>query len=351
MDAFEAQEMDAELAADRRADLLEDNLSAEEDAGDAPPPRPNPRLIGSTDAAAILGLSRWAGPRDVYNRIVEGYERPRTFKMQRGLDLEDDVALAWSALNHRQIEKLASIDRVNGREWQRCSFDYVTVNFPKDLVEIKTTEHADGWGEEEDDVPTEYLIQCQVQLEAAGLRIAHVPVLVVGRGLDLRHKVTADPEMQSNILEALARFWTDHIVPKKPPEWTASEDAYEYLRSRWPRDVSSLRIASAEERRIIESLAARKAELSKLETETATLEIALKEQIRDAEGLALQVENKLVPLVTYRKAKDSDVTDYEAVAKTLASMLEIRGERVDSVFKQHTSARTGSRRLLLKVKG
>lgn len=312
---------------------------------------PNPRLLGSTDAAAVLGLSRWAGPRDVYNRIVDGWQRPRTEAMQRGLDLEADVALAWSALNRRQIEKLESIERVNGREWQRVSFDYVTTNFPKDLVEIKTTEHADGWGEEEDDIPTEYLIQCQVQLEAAQLRIAHVPVLVIGRGLDLRHKVTADPEMQSNIIEALARFWRDHIVAKKPPEWSASSDAHEYLRGRWPRDASKLRPASAEERAIVLKLAERKAALKALEVETETLEILVKEKIADAEGLALDEGGKLRPLVTYKKSKDSEVIDYEAVAGELASMLEIRGERVDDVFKKHTATRAGSRRLLLKVKG
>ena len=44
--------------------------------------------IGSTDAPAIAGLSRWANERDAFNRIVLGMEAKQTKDMLRGKTVE-----------------------------------------------------------------------------------------------------------------------------------------------------------------------------------------------------------------------------------------------------------------------
>src|SRR5262245_2060689 len=144
-------------------------------------PTPNPNLIldrpawlarrrqgiGSTDAAAILGKSRWKTALHVY--LDKRGELP---------DL-DSEAKAW----RRKLQSVAAAaneEETGNKLHMRSQSIYVHDEYPElvtsldrtvedgiedFILECKTSESADGWGQENsDDIPDDYLIQVQHQM-------------------------------------------------------------------------------------------------------------------------------------------------------------------------------------------
>lgn len=162
--------------------------------------------IGGSDAAAVLGLSKWKTPYQVWlEKRGEAAPIEDNEPMLWGRVLEPAIRQQYAERTGRTVRILDGMLRDETHPFMLANLDGVTDD--QRLVEIKTTRSAQEWGEPgTDEVPQAYLIQVQHYLSVTKLPVADVAVLIAGSDFRL-YEVPADPELQGMIIEAEADFW------------------------------------------------------------------------------------------------------------------------------------------------
>jgi putative phage-type endonuclease len=181
--------------------------------------------IGGSDIAAILGLSPWKTPLQVYlDKTSDNVEVTEENEAMLWGNILEGVVLAefekrFKTEAHgsqtRYVEdcRIATIDGMAVVDDIWC------------LLEVKTARTAQGWGESgTTEIPLHY--QCQVQhyLSIANLQRAYVVVLIGGS--DFRtYPIEADPEVGETLKTACEEFWNSYVVPRTPPPPTSYAEA------------------------------------------------------------------------------------------------------------------------------
>ena len=141
--------------------------------------------IGASEIAAVLGLSSYASPYDLW-MLKTGQAQP---DMEAENDaqifgnlLEDVIAREYARRNNCKVQKVKGMIVSKQYPWLFCSPDRKRVGAQIN-VQVKTAGmFARGWGEEEtDNIPNAYLVQVQQEMIVTGLPVTHIPVLVAGQ--------------------------------------------------------------------------------------------------------------------------------------------------------------------------
>lgn len=176
--------------------------------------------IGSSDAAAIVGVDPWRNAGDVYwSKLAETEDRPNS-AMQIGNRMEP-VLLDLAEERFGPIERsplfvddefsilAANLDGICLREEAVIEAKYVG---PRS---------ADFWGEPEtDQVPDHVAIQVQHQMRCCGAKVAYIPAAIVRpmSGLQFEFfRVSRDEELIDSLVDACLAFWKHHVEPHVPP--------------------------------------------------------------------------------------------------------------------------------------
>lgn len=195
--------------------------------------------IGGSDAAAILGLSRYNDPLSVYleksGQVTNDEDEPGPESpMWWGHQLEDDIAKAF------RIETglwTCHPDGMYGnleRPWQYANLDRLVKPKngldPLGPLEIKTTGlwHADEWADGE--VPAAALTQLQHQLAVTGLPRGWLACLIGGQQFVVR-EVERDDELIKKMCDVEMLFWRG-VQRRIPPAPNGSASAREAI-ARW----------------------------------------------------------------------------------------------------------------------
>jgi putative phage-type endonuclease len=189
--------------------------------------------IGGSDVAAILGLSKWKTPLQVYQE-KRGELPPQddNAAMRWGRYLEPVVRQAYADETGREVRLPTELIRHPVYEHMIANLDGVAggATEPMRIFEAKTARSADGWGEPgSDQVPQAYLLQVQHYMEVTGVAVADVAVLIGGSDFRL-YEVPADRELQEMLIDAEADFWS-RVQRAEPPEPVTVADAI----ARWGR--------------------------------------------------------------------------------------------------------------------
>ena len=204
--------------------------------------------IGGTDVAAILGISRWSSPLQVWRektQPVPETDEGSSLAMRRGLALEDFIADEFTrarpefvTYRSRPVVRTdwgfpagASVDRfVARREHPRT---------PVAVLEAKTAFWTGRreWDEGAGDMPDAYFVQQQWYLAVTGLELSYC-VADVGDPSGLRIiLVRPDERIQRRCIEAAREFWERHILTGEPPEPDGSNGDAEVLRDLYARTI------------------------------------------------------------------------------------------------------------------
>lgn len=188
------------------------------------------RRLGATDAAKLLGLSKYGGPADVYRRVVEGHEVKPNKQMLRGTREEPRVRALYVAETGAELLEcvMPLVLEHPERSYMTCSPDAVTTD--NVLVELKTASAwARGW---ELGPPLDYVLQCAHSMYVGDFARCH---LYAARGTDSGdsfhvercelYVLERDAELEAAIVGACERFWTRHVVPRVPPAEEADNAA------------------------------------------------------------------------------------------------------------------------------
>lgn len=286
------------------------------------------KLIGGSDVAALAGVHPYKTPMDIYRRIVEGYEVPDNPAMRRGRMLEPSVLDWYAEETGAQVRKADTLRNW----WKRASLDAVaTRDGIERVVEAKTCniQVAQRYGDGPDDVPEEHLAQVTWYMGEAGLPLADIAALLAGAELRI-YTIQFDAGFYDVLCEAAARFYQDHVLPKRPPPLDGSPSASEWLAARYPQNKGALLEASPEAQEWARRLKAARDFKKEAEQEERLARQHLEALMRDADTLVGPDWR-----ISWKATKGQAVTDYEAAAKDFGVPEEI--------LKKHTTIRPGSR--------
>jgi putative phage-type endonuclease len=286
--------------------------------------------IGGSDAPAVMGLSKWKTPLDVFlDKRGEGSPVVENESMRWGTLLEP-------AIRQEYAERTGQVVRLEPNQLIRhptlphmfCTPDGITDSGR--LYEGKVARSAEGWGEEgTDEIPEAYLIQVQHSLVVTKLSVADVAVLIGGSDFRV-YEVPADAELQELIVEAEAAFWKMVQSGDPPAPKTAADAAKRFRTVRPGAEVT----ATQEIEQIVANLRDIRGKMIELEGLEDLQKALLLGFIGEAETL-VDLHGK--PLATWKQTKPAtrfDAATFKADAPDL--------------YAQYLKAGEATRRFLLK---
>ena len=302
-------------------------------------------LIGASDAPAILGLSPYAGPGDVWARIVHGVSSPAGEAAEWGTRIEPLVLAEFARRHGLRVAKPASVVQPKGRAWQRVSLDGL-IEGRLEAVEIKcvgVSRAAELGPEGTDQVLEGHLVQVQAQMEALDLERCYVVYLVGGNSYR-EYTVERSGELGDLVREECERFWTDYVVPRKvPPAFGRLETVKRLFPSaRTPaRDVTDEESIAA----IGRYMAARDARKA-AEEEEAKARGWLCEIIGESTAIRTP-DGREARWANVRRAGDAD---WREVAADLARQAGLGPEALDEIARRYPGKETNYRTLRVMMK-
>lgn len=250
--------------------------------------------IGGSDAAAILGLSKWQSPTSLYmDKLGLLPEQEETEALRVGRDLEQYVADRFT--------------EVSGIKTRKCNFllkdpeyPFLHANVDRELVgmdaglECKTASAFKTKVYEGGEFPDNYYCQCVHYLSVTGKTTWFLAVLVLGIGFKI-YCITRDMDyaapdwcescvyVEEEEITALRKaevdFWRCYIIPKSPPPLDGSEattDALNAVQSETSED-GSCDLLGCE--RMLEVYLQITSDIASLETEREKVKQALMQEM------------------------------------------------------------------------
>jgi putative phage-type endonuclease len=291
--------------------------------------------IGASEIAAIVRLSPYTSPLDIYCRkrgLTEEFAGNESSRW--GLRLEAPIAEAYTA--ETGIELIG-----DGRttivhpvyEFALCTPDRIAADRSR-VVEIKTAgiRMAHLWGDPgSDDVPEYYLTQVAWQMAVLDIDMADIAVLIGGNDFRI-YSVPRDRELEDALIEAARRFWFDNVLAGEPPAPRDSDEFARVLSAKYPAETTAeLTDADDETERVALALHTVRDEMKRLEAEELALENAIKAAIGENAGIRGRFGK-----ITWKATKERAVTDYKALCSSLDP----------AVVKAFTQIKPGVRRFL-----
>jgi len=178
-------------------------------------------IIGASEVACILGLSKWSTPLGIYlDKLNPNITDDMTEWQEWGHRLEDAIA-QWVA-DKKGLTVLPSPGLLQSTlyPWLGATPDRVTDR--GEPVELKTSDRfmADQW---EDGVPDNYVIQVTVQMIVLGARRGYLAVLHGGNRPEF-FTIEWDQQVVDQIIRITKDFWQNNVMAKTPPEPTTSDE-------------------------------------------------------------------------------------------------------------------------------
>ena len=246
--------------------------------------------IGGSDIGAVLGVSPFKTPFDVWTTKFGEPEQIDTPDTRRGIHLEDGIARWYAQERGCSIYSAEHLEH-RAEPWARCTPDREAIETRGSgqwLVSIKAPRRGHGWGEPgTEDVPLAYYLQCQWEMMiAASLRMAcagRSEIVALIHGELAIYPIAANAEVQQAALERARAFWVEHVIANVPPPLDAGETVGPWLARRYE---SAPAIEAVEATPEVSLLAE---EWRELDGRIAGLEArreAVKNQVRDAIGMA-----------------------------------------------------------------
>ena len=201
--------------------------------------------IGASDAAALVGLSRYGSPWSLWaEKVGLTVDRPQSQRQRIGQILEPAIAQLFHETTGLHVAHAQSRCQHPDLPWARCTVDgfvfdtAAAATAPAPLLddvlgvhEIKTDARY-GW----DDVPVDIRAQCIWQMAVTQTEHCWISALYGGFGFGVWElRWDADARADWELMRAAGeRLWHEHVVTGVPPDVDGSDATYRALLQVYP---------------------------------------------------------------------------------------------------------------------
>lgn len=254
--------------------------------------------MGGSDIAAILGLSQFKTPFEIYQSKVGEVEEKQNELFYWGNALEDPIAKRFEEETGYQVILHPETKRHPSHHFAIANADGLIQKNGETIgiLEIKTSSafKSKEWSlDDAEEIPIEYFAQVQWYLEIFDLDMAYLAVLIGGN--QYRHyPIKRDRELGESLIAKGKEFWENHVLKQIPPEKTEKE-----LLEQFPRDNGKTVEATTEILIEFNHLIALKEARKQLDEKIEKLENFLKIQI----GENQQMNAGEIKLFTFQSQK------------------------------------------------
>lgn len=301
--------------------------------------------VGGSDIGAILGLSKWKTPVDIWlQKVGRAPVVPATLPLKFGSFMEQFVCDEYSEQTGNRVVRHNALVTNPAFPYMIGNVDRLVVPAGKGKaairgrivtdkgMEAKTASAygAKDWGDAGGDgVLPDYRAQVEAYMMLTGCVHWDLAVLIGNADFRVYH-LHADAELQAMIREAVVEFWERYVLTKTPPPATCERDVARLFPS--STEGKALQ-ASAEMLATLESLKKARRAAEEAGYEVEALETRLKEYMGDAEAL-----------------KDGDATLCTWKSSAGRVLVDSKALRADypEVFKIVSKVGEGSRRFSVK---
>lgn len=321
--------------------------------------------IGGSDIGAVLGLSPWKTPLDVWmSKVGQSVDTVQNEEaVYWGSVLEDVVARRYAELHDRKVQRINQMLRHPEVDIALANIDRAVINPDiagivrvKDgrlttdrILECKTANafavRGDLWGEPgTDKVPDYYLTQVQWYMGITGATVADLAVLFGGQK-HVTYTIAYDAELFGDMIDQAQAWWIRHVLNGIAPDPRTASEA----RALWPSHIANKQaIVGVEVADAVARLADIKARKKSLEAEEAQAEDVILTAFGDAEEIVCEGQK----LATWKANKASHKTDWAGAADAIKGwMIEqnIEGgvDAVRDCIDSNTTEKSGARVLRL----
>lgn len=285
--------------------------------------------IGGSDVAAILGLSKWKTPLDVYNaKIAENPVEESNASIEWGNRLEPVIRQKYADVTGIPVTIPNTTFRHPEHPFMIANVDGLLPD--GSVLEIKTARSGADWGEEgTDEIPEYYLTQVQHYMAVTGAKMCDVAVLIGASDFRIYH-VDFDPEIAAMLIEEEKAFW-QRVIDRNPP----APRTYAEASAAFPRSKAQAVEASDE---ILHEA---------IELESVNRQIdELKERKEELQGLITSFMGESDTLATAGRTIATWKTSKPRVTFDSATF---KAKHPD-LYAQYLKEGVASRRFLLKIK-
>jgi len=285
--------------------------------------------LGGSDIGAILGLSPYRTPVDVWaEKTGRSPGQDETLQMRFGTYAEEFVAREYSArtgqavqrfttmLRHPSAPVLGNVDRLVIPAGAKIASHKQEIRTDRGL-ECKTANafaafNADDWGDEgTDQIPPSYLIQCSTYMALTGCTFWDLAVLFGNQEVRV-YNLKRDAELEGEIIARATEWWDRYVVADVPPEPTCDSD----IKRLYPSDNGTTVEATPESLALIARAIELKAQIAALEAElegdkkAGTIGVlgSLKAYMGEAQRLVMGADD----LITWKTSKPAQRFDSKA---------------------------------------
>lgn len=268
--------------------------------------------IGGSDAAAVLGVSKWVTPFQLWLEKTNRQEREDISGKDYvyfGTLLEDIVAKEFERRAEKKVQRRNAMYQHPDHPFMIADVDRVVVGENWGL-ECKTANafKADEW--KGDKVPDTYYVQVQHYIAVMGWDGCYIACLIGGNTFVWK-AIPRNDAFINTLIAAEGTFW-DGVKKDMPPSITGSDNIAilfpeqhddEYLKSDAGFMETARRILQLDE------------DIQALEEQQNYLKNQLKLAIGDAAGIS--------GICSWKQSKDSHKVDWKKVAEELGATSEI----------------------------
>lgn len=178
--------------------------------------------IGGHDIGAIIGVHPFQSEWDVWAAKVHGVAIAVTPRMETGLRLETAVLDWWAEANGWEIDGRNVHRKHPGCAFVGGSFDAIATKPGRRVIVDAKVTSGFGWTS---NVPDYVQVQQQWYLGISQLDTAYIAALIGGVGPPETFEITADRDLQADLLNAGELWWERHIVGGEEPDPSSASPA------------------------------------------------------------------------------------------------------------------------------
>jgi len=251
------------------------------------------KYIGGSDIGAILGLSKFKSPLEVWmEKTGKESKQIDSLPLRFGSFAEEFVAQEYArssgyCLVHDESIHIHPQHTYMSAHIDRFVLTEGTDRPPTRILECKTASpfNQEQWGEPgSDQVPMSYLCQCIWYMAITQIEVADLAVLFGNSDFRI-YTLRRDLDLEALVLKQASHFWNTYVLPNCAPPTQSEADCQLLFRKSIPAKTTE---ATTQTHELVTRLLEFTQHMKTIETQMSAIKQQLMNQMGDSELLCYQ---------------------------------------------------------------